>query len=287
MARGDTYEKFCPDCRKVFYTTNNRDVRCPSCTPECAVNGCTNPSRPHSRGLCGAHASRLWKHGTPTSKRLRNWQTGPCSADGCDEAAVKRGFCELHYSRVRRTGSPGPAKSTKKPRGVPCEVAGCTRMTHANGLCSMHGSRLRFRNDLGPAEPLIAPDGSGHFTKKGYKIIHVDGRRILEHRYVMEQHLGRRLTAEETVHHVRDEMEKPNNDITNLELWSSRHPSGQRVTDKVAFAVEMAKLYPGELAKQGFRLMPLESAESTQTLLGEPSYRDFDPAAVIRRWTNA
>ena len=59
----------------------------------------------------------------------------------------------------------------------------------------------------------------GSIHTQGYKVISLeDGSRFLEHRYVMEQHLGRKLARNEEVHHK--DGNKLNNGITNLQLMT-------------------------------------------------------------------
>lgn len=83
--------------------------------------------------------------------------------------------------------------------------------------------------------------------KNEYKIVTRNGRTAGEHRFVMEAHLGRLLLDHENVHHINGV--RYDNRIENLELWSVSQPSGQRVKDKVAWAVHLLQHYAPEMLR--------------------------------------
>lgn len=57
-------------------------------------------------------------------------------------------------------------------------------------------------------------------SRKGYIMLNVGPkRRMLEHRYVMEKHIGRKLTSKEVVHHLNEN--PSDNRIENLVLCKS------------------------------------------------------------------
>ena len=57
------------------------------------------------------------------------------------------------------------------------------------------------------------------FKPKYYKTIKVDGKWVREHRWLMEQHLGRKLERWEQVHHI--DGNHLNNSLDNLEVLSN------------------------------------------------------------------
>lgn len=215
--------------------------RQPMSKATCSVTGCGKTVL--ARGWCNLHYKRWHQTGDPGLPGLtRLPDHSPCRVDGCERPNFANGFCELHRGRVRQHGDPGPAGqlALHRHREVqPCAVEGCKRTTYkgALGYCRLHYSRIQRGLPLGSPDVMRAAKGEGSVTKDGYRRVWTDdGRRLLEHAYVMEKHLGRRLVECENVHHRNGV--RLDNRIENLELWITMQPSGQRVGDLVAFLVE-------------------------------------------------
>lgn len=99
-----------------------------------------------------------------------------------------------------------------------CYVAGCSKPVKTSGLCSGHAERKRRGQDLTP--PLKPKSANGHAKPclgcNGYYYVSIGGKKKLQHRLIMEQHLGRKLTRQEYVHHL--DGDPKNNALSNLVL---------------------------------------------------------------------
>lgn len=118
-----------------------------------------------------------------------------------------------------------------------CSVIGCGGKYICKGFCIRHYHKNRRYGN--PLE--VRLKRSGYITPDGYKTFSINGKVILEHRLVMQKHLGRELCSDESVHHKNGM--RSDNRIENLELWSRYQPAGQRVEDLVAWAKEIITLY--------------------------------------------
>ena len=107
------------------------------------------------------------------------------------------------------------------------------RPTFCSHACSMKARNL-IGKPRGPALPIgtVRPAGSGYLTEKTE-----GGEWVIQHRLVMQRHLGRPLERTEYVHHKNGV--RSDNRLENLELWmtkgrSKKDPHGQRLEDVLA-----------------------------------------------------
>lgn len=213
----------------------------------CRMEDCVKPVS--GSGMCSKHYTRVRRGQAPEPPELRDFRKGVCTWKECASPVRSLGLCSPHYRRQREgLDMDKPIRARYGPRE--CSIEGCSRVLEAKGLCSLHYQRRVGGRDIDAPIPERAPFrvvGETYHNEEGYLILVIEnpetGNRehVREHRHVMEKELGRKLGPEETVHHkngVRDD-----NRLENLELWSSSHPPGQRVEDKVAWAKEILEEY--------------------------------------------
>ena len=175
-----------------------------------------------------------------------------CEEPGCTNKHNARGLCTTHYVQKQKAGTLSERKLERDPKRS-CSVPGCTNKHSVRGLCRTHHTR-RTRG-ASVSDPLTRRSNYGLVSgewglwtssKKGY--VHrtrltAEGKREsqLQHRFVVEEYLRRPLLPHENVHHINGD--KADNRLENLELWSTSQPNGQRVSDKLVWALEILDQY--------------------------------------------
>lgn len=82
--------------------------------------------------------------------------------EGCSKDAKpgRNGWCSMHYTRIRKSGSPGPPTALRqRNQGKPCAVDGCVedegKGASIKGFCMFHYHRWKQTGDPGPPNRVI------------------------------------------------------------------------------------------------------------------------------------
>lgn len=184
---------------------------------KCSIDWCNRKVKPHGK-YCAAHYQERMKYGKFFTLEER--------------AENKRKAAEDRKETMKRvwdnyTPEQREERASILRRDVRCSIEGCGRKHSGHGLCDMHLYRLKHfgaATGVGPTRPnrgkgrTIAPTGYVQLFVPDYHCASKKGY-VFEHRYVMEQHLGRHLKKGEVVHHI--DGDKQNNAIENLQLFAS------------------------------------------------------------------
>lgn len=135
------------------------------------------------------------------------------------------------------------ASQRKYPEGRECPTCGMKHFDPSDRYCSRECYESSRTKDVLGRSHNGRPD---IIDSSGYVRIYVPDHpnafksgRVLEHRWVMEQHIGRLLTRDEHVHHI--DHVRTNNSIDNLELMSAHdhhsitgRENGQALRDAIS-----------------------------------------------------
>lgn len=147
-----------------------------------------------------------------------------CEFSDCTRRPRSSGYCATHHEQLKRGKELTPIRPyTWRGKGAGCNFPDCPRPHKAYGYCATHRRQLSSGKELRPAVVRGPRTGEG-WVDNGYRKKYINGRDVREHRWVMEQALGRPLLPTETVHHINGD--GLDNRLENLQLRRGDHGPG-------------------------------------------------------------
>jgi hypothetical protein len=201
----------------------------------------------------GSVEYRLHGHGIPVRGRYPGkWKPKTCAREGCGRTFTPEGpaqkFCSLECRPDTRICEGCGAQFRPKPPQHRSGKGG-SHSVYPQKFCSFECRQAAWAQQSRDRQ--ADPTLYRRVNANGYVEVNIgarNGGRVLEHRWVMERMLGRKLFASEDVHHKNGD--KTDNSEPNLELWTRSQPRGQRVVDKIEWAIAF-------LAEYGYRVSAL------------------------------
>jgi len=138
----------------------------------CGVEGCNRAPRSSGAELCNTHYFRLRRTGDVGPAEIWDKAKTPCEIPGCERVRCrKEGYCETHYRRIKKHGSP--------------EYVAPTRVGEANGSWSgdavgYAGAHTRVRSIRGAVTTYTCDHCGGQAKHWAYD--HLDPREKLDSR---------------------------------------------------------------------------------------------------------